>query len=180
MSDESPLPDSFSEHPARLSAEELTKQCQLTFGRAGGPGGQHRNKVETAVTILHEPSGLTASAVEKRSQQQNRKEALFRLRIILAAELEVLPAAGEVPTELWRSRCRGGKILCNEHHDDAPAMLAEAMAACRLHGYQHSEAAQQLGCSGTQLLKFLAKFPAARRKFENSREERGLPRLKFR
>lgn len=180
MSEEPSVPERLSDHPALLPEEELLKDCRVTFGRASGPGGQHRNKVETAVTIHHEPSGLRASAVERRSQKENRKEAIFRLRIMLAVDLDVIPKSGEIPSELWRSRCRNGKILCNERHEDAPAMLAEVMSACRLHDFQHSEAAKQLNCSGTQLLKFLAKFPAARQKFEKSREDRGLPRLKFR
>jgi len=170
----------LSSHPARLSDELLLKDCDMTFGRASGPGGQHRNKVETAVTIRHQPSGIQASAVERRSQKENRKVAMFRLKISLAIELEAFAEEGEIPSDLWRNRCRGRKIFCNETHEDAPSMLAELMVCCRLHGFVHTEAAHQLECSGTQLLKFLAKFPAARTYFEKSRSERGLSPLKYR
>jgi len=177
---ESPEPNwTLLTHPSRLSDEQLVKKCEIQFGRAGGPGGQHRNKVETAVTITHQPSGLKGSAVERRSQQENRKIALFRLRLILATDLEVLPREAEIPTELWRSRCRNRKIACNESHQDAPSLLAEAMSACRKHGFVHTEAARQLGCSGTQLLKFLGKFPRAREVVEKSRGKLGLHPLKF-
>ena len=50
-------------HPACLTEAALLKQCVLRFGRTAGPGGQHRNKVETAVCITHTASGLEGHAV---------------------------------------------------------------------------------------------------------------------
>lgn len=180
MSSSQPHEITLAEHPARLGEAELLKQCEFSFGKASGPGGQHRNKVETAVRILHLPSGIEASAAERRSQRDNRRAAVFRLRIRLAVQLECTPASDELPSALWLSRCRGGKIHCSPEHQDAPAMLAEAMTACRLYGFVHQDAARRLGCSGTQFLKFLGKFPEAREALEKAREARGLPRLKYR
>lgn len=57
----------------------LEKEVEMTFYRAGGPGGQHRNKVESAVRLVHRSSGITVTATERRSQAQNRELAWERL-----------------------------------------------------------------------------------------------------
>lgn len=68
---------------AALNDEALLAECDERFFVAGGPGGQHRNKTETAVRLTHRPTGLVVTATERRSQLQNRGEALERLRALL-------------------------------------------------------------------------------------------------
>ncbi len=57
----------------------LESEVECVFYRSGGPGGQHRNKTETAVRLVHRASGITVTASEHRSQAQNRELAWQRL-----------------------------------------------------------------------------------------------------
>lgn len=60
--------------------EILKKQVIIETFRSSGPGGQRKNKVETAVRLKHLPSGITVTVTEHRLQSQNLKLAFERLR----------------------------------------------------------------------------------------------------
>ncbi len=81
--------------------QALERDCDLDFFIAGGPGGQHRNKVETGVRLVHRPSGTTVTATERRSQHANREAAFARMAQRLQALQHV--EAPRVPTRPSRA-----------------------------------------------------------------------------
>jgi len=74
--------------------EQLLAECDVHIYKASGPGGQHRNKVSSAVRLRHRETGISATANESRSQHDNRRQAIARLRMNLALRLRN-PAADE-------------------------------------------------------------------------------------
>ncbi len=75
----------------------LERDCDIQYFIATGPGGQHRNKVETGVRMTHRPTGIVVTATERRSQYANREAAYERM----AAKLEEMQRVVEprVPTK---------------------------------------------------------------------------------
>ena len=162
------------DHPAALDDEHLLAECDQKFLRRSGPGGQNRNKVETAVVLRHRPTGLMAEANERRSQSENRVQALRRLRIDLAISIRrPVDPLGE-PSPLWRSRLRAGRITLNAEHDDVPAILAEAIDVWSDRDGDLKTAGEVLGCSATQLVKLFKLEPKVFTAINRDRLTRGL------
>lgn len=78
--------------------DALLAECRVETFRAGGPGGQHQNKAESAVRLTHEPTGVSVTARESRSQHRNRKTAIARLRTAL--EELARPETPRIPTKV--------------------------------------------------------------------------------
>ena len=69
--------DSLADRMRRLEINEA--DLEESFARSSGPGGQHVNKVSTAVTLRHLPTGISVTVQDSRSQAVNRKLARERL-----------------------------------------------------------------------------------------------------
>ncbi|MEM7627452.1 MAG: peptide chain release factor-like protein [Planctomycetota bacterium] len=165
-------------HPAAQPIDELLRSCEARRFRASGPGGQHRNKVETAVELTHRPTGVSGRATERRSQEANRQTAIFRLRVELALKVRTELSADAQPSDTWRARVRSGKLAINPTHDDFPALLAEALNHLAAVGHDHAAAADRLGVSPSQLLKLLRHDPRGLQTLNAARAASGLSALK--
>ena len=163
-------------HPAQLSIDELLAHCAMKRTRRSGPGGQHRNKVQTAVVLEHLPTGVKAEGNERRSQQRNRQMALYRLRIKLALQIRTEPNSR--PSQLWQQRVDSGRVLVSTTHDDFPALLAEALDVLHRLDYDVAAAAESLSVTTSQIVKFLRSEPPALAQVNKSREKLGQTRLK--
>lgn len=185
-------------HPACLDDEALLAQCRIGFGRSGGPGGQHRNKVQSLVRLVHAATGIEAHAGERRTQHENRRVALRRLRLALAVEVRTPVPDGDVASDLWRSRrhqprrgeeggrsplgrWRGGGsglIVVNPDHHDYPSLLAEALDVIAACGWDAKLASLRLECSATQLIRLVAEHAPAMVRWNREREARGMRPLR--
>lgn len=147
-------------HPSAQDIDQLIGVCEFRRQRRSGPGGQHRNKVETGVFIKHTPTGVEASATEERSQSKNRAIAIERLRVRLAIEHRSAAKAAE-PSGLWQGRCKGGRVSVSRKHEDFATLLAELLDMLHHNDCEFAETAEFFGCSRSQLVKLLSAEPAA-------------------
>ncbi len=115
-------------------------------------------------------------ASERRSQSANLTQAVFRLRVNLA--LSVRTTREALPSSLWSDRCVGGRILINPHHNDFPELLSELLDALNLSTWDVSQTASTLGCTVSQLVKFLRHEPRALDLVNEQRKDRNLKPLR--
>ena len=170
-------------HPARLVPNDLLKDCRRENTRASGPGGQHRNRVATAVRLTHTLTGLMGQANERRSQQANAEVALFRLRLNLAMEFRPQPTDLQLenlhrPSPAWESRRRRTTIRVNGEHKDFPALLAEVLDLLHWREDDLPKVAAELQVSKSQLVRFLGIEPRALANLNQRRKQAGLSPLR--
>lgn len=169
-----------------LSDEELAAQCRVERFRVSGPGGQHRNKTDSAVRLTHEPSGVVGFASERRSQHQNRLMALARLRRNIAIEVRT-----DIDLDLYHLPLTLQRILPRTVQTELPGKdrvgpkhrefwtgagpLLDLFNAVR---GSTSDCASQIGCSSNQLTKLFASEPHVWAAANAIREQHGLSLLR--
>ena len=140
---------------AQPSDAELLAECNVQTYRASGPGGQNRNKVETAVRLRHQPTGITVIATESRSQAENKMRALRRLRTALALRVRHPVESPEIAAPITAVIGTNGRLSVGRR--DArylPAASAVLDILAAMEG-SISATAQQMGITSANLSGFL-------------------------
>ena len=141
------------------SDDALIAQCEVDRYRASGPGGQHRNKTESAVRLRHKPSGVSAIGEDSRSQAENKLHAVRRLRSAIALEVrEPAQIDGYAPSARLAALVAGGtaplgaKTRLTGEYWAAIAELLDLLVAGDL---EIAATAQRLGITTGALSKLL-------------------------
>ncbi len=128
------LPDLPEVEESRIDIPE--KDLKFEFFRSSGPGGQNVNKVETAVRVVHLPTGLIASSQVERSQISNREKALriLKAKIFNLMQKEKVRELGELRTKVkpeWGSQIRSYVLnpykMVKDHRMDIETSDAEGV-----------------------------------------------------
>lgn len=192
-----------SRSPVYLEPEALERACRMERLRRSGPGGQNRNKVETAVRFYHPATGLVGEATERRYQGENRKIALERLRIEIALtvrsavppslapsadvklgalenlEPSKIPASADARASLrWFARLQGGKIRVAPSSFDYAILVSEFFDVFEANGENLPATAAALETTASQIVRFLSAVPKCLEELNRRRTRLGLSRLK--
>ncbi len=95
--------------PPAVATAPAANEVRFEAFRAGGPGGQHQNKTESAVRAVHIPSGLAVVAREQRSQHRNKSLALERLGALIKLQGELAAITARQDAHAAHDRLERGR-----------------------------------------------------------------------
>lgn len=162
---------------ALLSLDEPTfeRQCEFHAYRSGGPGGQKRNKTSSAVRLTHLPTGVVAFSSDFRSQVENRRRALHRLRFKLAAEIrQPLDPRGYEPPPWLNSLKQEGKLTTNPKNPGYARLAAHVLDVLEAAGARLSTAAALLGIPTSNLVRLIEAEPTVEKAAHEIRQKYGV------
>ena len=155
-----------------LNDDVLLKHCREECYRASGPGGQHRNKTDSAVRLSVQNGTITSQCEDHRSQHRNRAEALRRLRIVIALELR-LPVSKSTPSQVWDGPWKIGR-----KDRRYAGFLAHVLDVLDHYDWAVGLSAEALGISTGKLIRTLARDPQAWNAVNQARAKLGLVNLR--
>jgi hypothetical protein len=146
-------------HYLLATDDALIAQCEVDRYRASGPGGQHRNKTESAVRLRHKLTGVSAIGEDSRSQSENKLHAVRRLRSAIALEVrEPVYIATFAPSPRLAALVAGGTAPLGaktKHTGEYWAAMAELLDLLVAGELEIGATAQRLGITTGALSKLL-------------------------
>jgi hypothetical protein len=164
------------------SDDALIAQCEVDRYRASGPGGQHRNKTESAVRLRHRLTGVSAIGEDSRSQAENKMHAVRRLRAAIALDVrEPVALDGWVASPRLAAMVAGGTAPLGartRHTGEYWAAIAELLDVLVAGGLEIGTTAQRLGITTGALSKLLLHDDAVARAVNDLRRARTMRPLR--
>lgn len=142
-------------HFLYLTDQELMKQCVFDRFRARGPGGQKKNKTDSAVRIRHISLGLIGLSSESRSQHVNRIYALRRLRLKIALTLRNNDQDDQIELEKFVQQMKTTSFALNIRDPRYPIIVASLFDELNANDWKISITAKKIGITSSALNKFL-------------------------
>jgi hypothetical protein len=163
-----------------LDDRQLLDQCEVHTYRASGPGGQKRNKTDSAVRLHHGPTGLIVTATESRSQHENKARAVKRLRQAIALQIRQPVERATFRRPAWFQDVLGPE----RRLDPSPKsgaywhvirLVMDVLEAC---AGSVADAANLLGVTTSRLVHFIESEPKMWEQANRIRERHGCKPLR--
>jgi hypothetical protein len=155
------------------SEAALLEQCDEDRYRASGPGGQHRNKTDSAVRLRHRATGVIVTGTETRSRHQNRARALRRLQAALAFRCRQPIDPDQLPAPLREWLADSNRELRPKRPEFLP-VAASLLDLLEFHGGRTAESAACLGVGTAQFVRWLETSPESWQAAQEIRQRFGL------